>query len=137
MYRKIVVPVDLAHAGRLEKALKTAADLARHYSVPVVYVGVASTVPDEVARTPAEYAGKLEAFAAAQAEAHGIEATSHPLVSADPQGDLNKLLRNTIERLGADLVVMASHAPSWLDWLLPSHGGSIAEHSDASVFVVR
>ena len=137
MYRKIVVPVDLAHEARLAKALATAADLARHYGAPVVYVGVASTVPDEVSRTPEEYARKLEAFAAAQASAQGIEASAHPLVSADPQGDLNKLLHKSVERMGADLVVMASHAPSWLDWLLPSHGGSIAEHSEASVFVVR
>jgi len=137
MYRKIVVPVDLAHEGRLDKALKTAADLASLHGIPIIYVGVASTVPDEVSRTPEEYARKLEAFAAAQAEAHGIAATAHPLVSADPQGDLDKLLRNAIDTLGADLVVMASHAPSWLDWLLPSHGGSVAEHSEASVFVVR
>jgi nucleotide-binding universal stress UspA family protein len=137
MYRKIVVPVDLAHAGRLDKALTTAADLARGYAIPVVYVGVAGTVPDEVARTPEDYARKLTAFAARQAEAHGIEASAHPLVSADPQGELNRLLRRAIDELGADLVVMASHAPSWLDWLLPSHGGSVAEHSEASVFVVR
>ena len=137
MYRKIVVPVDLAHEPRLAKALDVAADLARHYGVPVVYVGVASTVPDEISRTPEEYARKLEAFAAAQASAKGIEASAQPLVSADPQGDLNKLLHKSVERLGADLVVMASHAPSWLDWLLPSHGGSVAEHSQASVFVVR
>ena len=137
MYRKIVVPVDLAHGGQLDKALKTAADLACHYRIPVVYVGVAGTVPDEVARTPEEHAQKLEAFAAEQARRHGIEASAHPLVSADPQGDLNKLLRKAVEGLGADLVVMASHAPSWLDWLLPSHGGSVAEHSEASVFVVR
>lgn len=137
MYRKIVVPVDLAHQGRLEKALKTAADLAGHYGVPIIYVGVASTVPDEVSRSPDEYARKLEDFVAAQARAHGIEATAHPLVSADPQGELNRLLRNAIDTLGADLVVMASHAPNWLDWLLPSHGGSVAEHSEASVFVVR
>ena len=137
MYRKIVVPVDLAHEPRLAKALDVAADLARHYGVPVVYVGVASTVPDEISRTPEEYARKLEAFAAAQASAKGIEASAQPLVSADPQGDLNKLLHKAVERLGADLVVMASHAPSWLDWLLPSHGGSVAEHSQASVFVVR
>ena len=137
MYRRIVVPVDLAHAGRLDKALKTAADLAGLYRIPVVYVGVASTVPDEVARTPEDYAKKLEAFVAAEAKTHGLEASAHPLVSADPQGDLNRLLHKAVGTLGADLVVMASHAPSWLDWLLPSHGGSVAEHSEASVFVVR
>ena len=137
MYRKIVVPIDLAHVDRLDKALATAADLARHWSVPVVYVGVAGTVPDTVARNPAEYAQKLAAFAAAQVEAHGIEASAHPLASADPQAELTRLLRGAVAELGADLVVMASHAPSWLDWLLPSQGGSVAEHSEAAVFVVR
>ncbi|TCM87116.1 universal stress protein [Rhodovulum steppense] len=137
MFSRIVVPVDLAHLNRLDKVLSVSADLAGLYDVPIIYVGVASTVPDEVSRTPEEYAGKLEAFAAAQARAHGIEAMSHPLASADPQGDLNRILRTAIDTLGADLVVMASHAPNWLDWLLASHGGSVAEHSHASVFVVR
>lgn len=137
MFRKIVVPVDLAHIDRLAKAIAVAADLAGHYKVPVVFVGVAPTVPDAVARTPAEHARKLEAFAAEQAKARGIEASALSLASPDPQGELNRLLRDVIGRVGADLVVMASHAPSWLDWLLPSHGGSVAEHSEASVFVVR
>lgn len=137
MYRKIVVPVDLAHLARLDKALGVAADLARHYGVPVVYVGVAGTVPDDVARSPQAYTAKLAAFAEEQAKTHGIEASAHALASPDPEAELNRLLRAAVEKLGADLVVMASHAPSWLDWLLPSHGGSLAEHSDASVFVVR
>jgi nucleotide-binding universal stress UspA family protein len=137
MFRKIVVPVDLGHTGRLDKALATAGDLARHYGVPVVYVGVAGTAPDATARTPEEYRTRLDAFAAEQAQTHGIEASAHALASPDPEAELNRLLRAAVDKLGADLVVMASHAPSWLDWLLPSHGGSLAEHSDASVFVVR
>ncbi|MCC6008952.1 MAG: universal stress protein [Rhodobacteraceae bacterium] len=137
MYRKIVIPVDLAHLGDLAKAMQTAADLARLYSIPVVYVAVAGTVPDEVARTPEEHAEKLRALAREQGERHGHEASAHPLHSADPQGELNRLLRATTAELGADLVVMASHKPALLDWLLPSHGGSVAEHSEASVFVVR
>jgi nucleotide-binding universal stress UspA family protein len=33
MYSRIMVPVDLAHIERLEKALATAADLAKHYEI--------------------------------------------------------------------------------------------------------
>jgi len=40
MYQKIMVPVDLAHVERLGKALGTATDLAKHYGIPVCYVGV-------------------------------------------------------------------------------------------------
>jgi len=42
-----------------------------------------------------------------------------------------------VEEAGADLVVMASHVPNVTDYIWPSHGGWVAEHSDASVFVVR
>jgi len=38
---------------------------------------------------------------------------------------------------GADLVVMASHMPSVLDYIWPSNGGKIAEHAKCSVMVVR
>ncbi|HDR29547.1 universal stress protein [Rhodovulum sp.] len=137
MFSRILVPVDLGHLDRLEKALHVAADLARHYRLPVVYVGVTGTVPDQIARTPGEFADKLKGFAEHQAETQGIEASAHALSSPDPQAELDRLLRKAVETLGADLVVMASHSPSWLDWLLPSHGGSVAEHSEASVFVVR
>lgn len=137
MYSRLLVPVDLGRLDALDKALKTAADLARHYGAPVVYLGVAGTAPDDVARSPAEHAAKLTAFAAAQAEAHGISASAYALASPDPQAELDRLLRKAVVGLGADLVVMASHPPHWLDWLLPSHGGSVAEHSDASVFIVR
>ena len=64
MYEKIMVPVDLAHVDRLEKALTTAADLARHYRIPICYVGVTTSLPGAVAHTPAEFARKLEQFGA-------------------------------------------------------------------------
>jgi len=41
LYHKIMVPVDLAHLSGLAKALRTAADLAAGYRMPVCYVSVA------------------------------------------------------------------------------------------------
>ncbi|WP_029059624.1 universal stress protein [Stappia stellulata] len=137
MYKKIIVPVDLAHAGKLAKALKTAADLARHYQVPVCYVGVTTETPGSVAHTPKEYAGKLESFAKEQGAANGIEASSHMVVAHDPSIDLDPALLKAIDDVGADLVVMASHVPNVADYLWPSNGGTVAGRSKASVFVVR
>ena len=137
LYKKIMVPVDLSHADRLEKALRTAADLAGHYGVPAVYVGVTAATPGPVAHTPEEYAKKLEAFAKSQAEAHGHAAESHAAVSHDPSIDLDDTLLDCVKETGADLVVMASHVPNLTDYVWPSNGGTIATHSDASVFVVR
>lgn len=137
MYRTILVPVDLAHVERLDKALSTAADLARHYDATVTYVGVTEETPGPVARTPAAFGQRLDAFARDQASAHGIRATAHAIVATDPAAQINKRMLQAVHDLKADLVVMASHPPAVLDWILPSHGGYLAEHAPASVFVVR
>ena len=49
MYEKIMVPVDLAHIERLQKAINTAIGLAKHYRAPVLFVGVTAEPPTEVA----------------------------------------------------------------------------------------
>lgn len=137
MYKQIMVPVDLGHKGDLDKALKTAADLAQHYEVPVCYVGVTSPQPGSVARTPEEFAKKLEQFAQDEAKKHGHQASSRAYTSHDPSVDIDDTLIRAADETGSDLVVMASHAPNVLDYVWPSNGGKVAEHARASVFVVR
>lgn len=137
MYRKILVPVDLAHLDKLEKALQTAADLAKHYGAHVLYVGATTGAPSEVAHSPEEFAQKLEDFAAAQAKAHGIEGTGKAVRSHDPARDLNETLLKSVEDEGADLVVMASHIPGFPEHIFTSHAGGVAAHAEVSVFVVR
>lgn len=137
MFKRIMVPVDLAHVDRLEKALTCAADLARHYDASVVYVGVSAATPSAIAHGPAEYARKLEDFARSQAAAHGIDASGHAETSHDPATDLDPTLLKAVDRTGADLVLMASHIPGLADHLWPSNGGTIARHAPISVMVVR
>lgn len=137
MYEKILVPVDLAHADRLNKALSTAADLARHYDASLCYIAVTPTVPTEIAHTPEEFARKLEAFADRQSAGHGKQVSSKVIVSHDPAVDLNQHLLEAIEETGADLVVMASHVPGVPDHFFASHAGYVAAHAHVSVFVIR
>lgn len=137
MYRRIMVPVDLAHIDKLDKALGSAAGLAKHFGAPVTYVGVTAATPSAVAHTPSEYAKKLAAFAKSQGDAHGIDADAKPITSHDPAIDLDGALLDAVEELGADLVVMASHVPNLTDYLWPSHGGKLATHAKTSVFLVR
>jgi nucleotide-binding universal stress UspA family protein len=137
MYKRIMVPVDLTHAGDLAKALRTAADLANHYGCPVTYVAVTAATPTPVAHNPAEFAEKLAAFGEAQAREHGHVAETKAVVSHDPAIDLDDTLMRTIKEIDADLVVMQSHMPNITDYIWPSNGGTIATHSDVSVLVVR
>lgn len=137
MFSKIMVPVDLAHAKALEKALTCAADLAKQYDAEIVYVGVTTNTPGSVAHSPAEYAEKLAVFAKTQASTHGVKASADTVVTHDPAVDLDDALMRETVTTGADLVVMQSHVPGLMDYVWPGHGGKIAEHAKCSVMVVR
>ena len=132
-----MVPVDLAHIEKLDKALATARDLAKYYRIPVCFVGATAEVPTEVAHTPSEYKERLEAFGARQAEQHGLEVTTAAYPSHDPAVDLNRTLITAAKENGADLIVMASHIPGLADHVFASHAAAVASYADVSVFVVR
>lgn len=137
MFKKIMVPVDLAHIELIEPSLQASADLARHYDAEVCYVGVTATAPSSVAHTPEEYAQKLEAFAQKRAKVHGQPVSTRTITTPDPIADLDHVLIEAIDDLGADLVVMPTHPPKHLDAVVPAHGGKVASHTTASVFLVR
>ena len=137
MYKSIMIPVDLAHAEQLDKALATAADLARHYGAQLHMVGVTDTAPSSVAHDPVEFAAKLAAFAQDQSKKAGV--TFHPkaMTSPDLTIDLDEALQAAIEELGCDLVVMASHVPGLVEYIFASRAGYLASHAMVWVFVVR
>lgn len=137
MYQKIMVPVDLAHIERLDKAVTTATDLAKHYSIPICFVGVTAETPTAVAHTPKEFAAKLEAFGAAQSQQHNLEIDTAAFPSHDPAVDLDQTLIAAARDNGADLIVMASHLPGLQDHIFASNAGAVAAHAKVSVFVVR
>jgi nucleotide-binding universal stress UspA family protein len=137
MYKNIMIPVDLAHLEKSQAAFGVVADLAKLYDATVTYIAVTSNVPSKVAHNPEEFADKLSAFAAAESAKRGHASASHSVVSPDPAVDLDKKLAACVDELSADLIVMATHLPNMADMLLPSHGGALARHANASVFLVR
>ncbi|WP_077529832.1 universal stress protein [Vreelandella utahensis] len=137
MYRKILVPVDLAHLDSLERALKVASDLGQHYETEICYISVTQSAPSSVAKSPEDYEQKLEAFANEQAKTHGRPVSAKVLVSADPAVELDKKLVHAIDDLGVDLVVMGTHHHGKHDIVMPSNGSHVAKETDASIFLVR
>jgi nucleotide-binding universal stress UspA family protein len=137
MYKHIMIPVDLAHIDKSETALAVVADLAEHYDATVTYVAITSNLPNPIAHNPEEFARKLTDFADEQGADRGHRTAAKSVVSNDPAVDLDKKLAGAVDEIGADLIVMATHIPNMADMLLPSHGGALARHTDASVFLVR
>lgn len=137
MFNKIMVPVDLAHLPALQKALDVAVDMARHYQAALCYVGVTTSQPSSVARTPEEYRDKLHAFAREHAPDNGHAPSVAVYNSHDPAVDLDDILVRAVDELQVDLVVMATHLPHHIDAIMPANGSRVAAHTDVSVFLVR
>lgn len=137
MFRKIMVPVDLAHLSSLQKALDVAADLAHRYNAVLCYVGVTTSQPSQVAHNPDEYRNKLEAFARNHAPDNGQAPSVAVYNSHDPVADLDEILVRAASELQADLVVMATHLPRHIDAVMPANGSKVAAHTKVSVFLVR
>lgn len=137
MFRKIMVPVDLAHLPSLQKALDVAAGLAHEYGASLCYVGVTTSQPSSVAHNPEEYRSKLEAFAREHAPENGQAPSVAVYNSHDPVVDLDEILVRAVSELQADLVVMATHLPRHIDAIMPANGSKVAAHTNVSVFLVR
>lgn len=137
MFSKIIVPVDLAHEAALGRALDCAADLAQRHGARITYLGVTAALPSSVAHSPAEYVKKLDAFAAKQAQAHGVEATGHMVESHDPSVDMDRSILAAVDELQPDLIVMQTHKPGLKDYLFEGHGPFLAQHAKTSVMLVR
>lgn len=139
MYKKIMVPVDLEHVDKIEKALHGAAELASSYDAPVCYVAVMGQTPSRVASRPEEFEAELDRFATEQGEKYGIQVESRAISSVDVPAELDDKLIEAVHEIGADLVVMASHVPGIPDKLrlISSNAAYMVKHSDVSIFVVR
>jgi len=139
MFNRILVPVDLEHVAKIEKALKTAAEFAKRHNAPVCYVAVSGRVPNRVAPSPEEFEVQLNMFAREQADKHGIETECKAVYSVDVAVELDDKLLEAIDAVGADLVVMASHIPGVADrlHLISSNAAYVVKHSSVSIFVVR
>jgi nucleotide-binding universal stress UspA family protein len=130
-----MMPVDLSHAGRLEQALKVGADIAKLYGATITYVGITGPQPSSVAHTPQEYEQKLKQFADDQGSKNGVKTAAKAIVAHDPAVEIDHMLIDAAEEIGADLIVAGTHDPHAFDW--PSHGGKLATHSHVSVMLVR
>jgi len=137
MFKHIMAPVDLTHTDRLDRALQTTADVAKNYGAKVTYVSASNDTPGSLAHNPQEFRDRLAAFAQEQADKAGIEADSHALILNDEAVDLDNALVHAADDLGADLVIMASHKPGFVDHFWSSNGGAVARRANASVFIVR
>jgi len=138
MYSRILVPVDLDNTDNLAKALDLAGQTAMANNAEVVYVDVVDAVPTMSARTEGDrMAERLKVFVANQAEKYGVQTTAHVALRSDLHLNVGSDLIDAAKAAECDLIVMASHMPSFKDHILSSNAGYVASHAPMTVYVVR
>ncbi|MGB5558933.1 MAG: universal stress protein [Paracoccaceae bacterium] len=142
MYDNILLTIDLNHPASWQKALPEAVALARASKGKL---HVMTVVPDfgtpfVSGFFPENF--KEKAIAKAEHELRQIIETEIPK-DVDVQehlsyGAIHEEVLAAIGKIGADLVVMASHAPDKIrEFLVGSHADRVVRRSPVSVLVVR
>lgn len=141
MFKTVLLPIDLGSEASWIKALPAAIDLtAQGGTLHVVSVVpdngfslVAGYFPEDFAQKALHAASeKLEAWVAGHLVGTGVNYREHLV-----HGRIYDEIMQAADKVGADLIVMASHRPEAADHLLGTNAGRVVSHARQSVFVVR
>ena len=141
MYNDVLVPVDLNHESSWKKSLPTALALCRSFGSTLHLMNV---VPDYGLSPVSQYCPpgterKLREDAEVQLKQFIAEHVPEQIKSQAiiGEGSVYREILKVAERIGADLVVMASHRPELSDYLLGANAAKVVRHADCSVMVIR
>jgi nucleotide-binding universal stress UspA family protein len=140
MFKKILVPVDLADTDLAKSAIETAVSLANASGGSVRLVNVMPTTPVMLAEyVPADFDAQQRQSAE---EALTIIATESGLDAGRisttvRQGGIYHEVLEEAKSTHADLIVMSSHRPAMRTYFLGSNAGHVVRYAKCSVLVVR
>ena len=142
MYKTILLTIDIEHDASWKKALPAAIEIAKSSGASLHVLAV---VPDfgsplVASEFPAGYQRKV--LTAAKARLEGMRGGEIPwplgTLSHVGIGRVHEVILDHITSTGADLVVMASHAPDHVrEFLVGSQADRVVRRSPVSVLVVR
>lgn len=141
MYRQILVPIDVNDPHSYEKALPTAATLAKTFGAKLHVMSVLPDfgLPIVAQHFPPGFAAKAaetmdaELVKVVRAHVPAGFAVDHGVA----HGSIYQEILRVAAELPADLIVMGSHRPALRDYLLGPNAARVVRHSACSVMVVR
>ena len=140
MPKNILVAVDLEHDTHIGELLRVASDMARTEGDKVQLLHVIPAAPAVVSQfLPKSY--EVMASEVVEKEltalAAKFELAKGAATIAVRFGDVYQEILAYAGKIGADLIVVASHRPNVADYLLGTTAARIVRHAACSVFVVR
>jgi nucleotide-binding universal stress UspA family protein len=140
MFKNILVAVDLEHDGDLDNLLRIASEIAAIQNAKVNLLHVISAAPAVVSQfLPESYetmaSEKVEQdLTALAAKVDLAEGTATVSVRF---GSVYQEILAYADKIGADLIIVASHKPNVGDYLLGTTASRIVRHAPCSALVVR
>ncbi|NVO57514.1 universal stress protein [Rhodobacteraceae bacterium B1Z28] len=137
MFKHIMLPVDLHLPPEIRKAADAAAQIAKWQGAQITIVSVTGSQPGDPTQSDSGINTEISALADQLADASGAQVTFRNIHSVDVAAEVDGDLTRAAEEIGADLIVVGTHAPRITDYIFSSHAGYLAKHAKMSVFVVR
>jgi nucleotide-binding universal stress UspA family protein len=140
MYKKILVPVDLADPALARPAISTACEMARASGGSIRLVNVMPMTPVMLAEyVPPDFDVQQRKTAEEQltAVAGDCSLESSRVSGVVRQGGIYHEVLEEANAIGADLIVMSSHRPAMRTYFLGSNAGHVVRYAKCSVLVVR
>ena len=141
MYKSILLPIDLGDTAACEKAKNTAIQLAELNGADLHVVAVLPDFGMPIVGIQFEEGFMDKAIAGGQESLTSYVAenisTSANVQSHILQGTIYDEILKAAEKIGCDLIVMASHRPALKDYLLGPNAARVMRHAKQSVFIVR
>lgn len=136
MFKNILIPVDLGDISRAKDNLKRASELINDGG-KITLINVVEDIPTYVEfDLPENYAAKHLVTAQDHLENmvknEGIKAGFDVL-----RGKPGPAILDYAEENDVDLIIMASHKPELMDYLIGSTAARVVRHAKCSVMVIR
>jgi len=140
MFKKILVPVDLADTDLAKSAIETAVSLANASGGSVRLLNVLPTTPVMLAEyVPADFDAQqrqsAEEALAIIAKETGLKAGQ--IGTTVRHGGIYHEVLEEAKSIHADLIVVSSHRPAMKSYFLGSNAGHVVRYANCSVLVVR
>jgi nucleotide-binding universal stress UspA family protein len=140
MYRRILVPIDLADVELAKPAIATALMMAKESNGAIRLVNVLPMTPVMLAEyVPPDFEAQQRASAeeaiAIVAKETGLG--SERISTVVRQGSVDREILDEAKATKADLIVMSSHRTGMRTYFLGSNAGYVVRYAACSVLVVR
>ena len=140
MYKSLLVPIDINQISSAEQALPVAVQLCQTFDAKLHLLSVIESIRPEIAtQLPKDFhqgiTGTTEEKLAEIAKEY-IPAALAPEINV-AVGTVYHEIINAVEKFNTDLIVMASHRPELMDYLIGPNAARVVRHAPCSVMVVR